>query len=148
MDHPTSDAARDQGWISWRWVTGALAGGLVVGGLFLARAAAGETAYLVGLALSCAAAVGIYALIATAFGPTPFDRLARFEPFPANGAARWAAGGIAGGIALWALFAARAAAGFAYDAGLGLFGAAVLYDFVLIKDWFDRQRRPRRTGSP
>ncbi len=132
----------DRDWLSWRWIAGAVAGALVIGGLFLARGAAGDVTYGAGLVLSCAAALAVYALIATAYGPTPFDRLARLDPLPANGAVRWAAGGAAGAVALWALFTASGATGLAYGAGLGLFGAAVLYDFLLIKDWFDRQPRP------
>ncbi len=108
--------------------------------MFLARGASNDAVYLLGLALSCAAGVAVYALIAASYDPSPFGRLARFDPLPTNGAVRWAIGGIAGGIALWALFAARGGTGLAYDAALGLFVTAALYDFLLIKDWFDRQR--------
>ncbi len=141
MARVNADRERKDDWLSWRWIAGALAGGLMIGGLFLARGAEGGAVYAVGLALSCAAALIVYGLIATAYGPTPFEPLARFDPLPANGAARWALGAVCGGAGLWALFAASASTGFAYDAALGLFGAAVLFDFLLIKDWFDRQDR-------
>ncbi len=136
-------APSDDDWFSWRWIAGAAAGGILIGGLFVARSAEGGALYFFGLAASCAAALAIYALIATAYGPAQLGPVGRLDPMPANGAVRWAVGGISGGIALWALFAAREGSGLVYEGGLGLFGVAVLYDFLLIKDWFDRQKNAR-----
>jgi hypothetical protein len=137
------DAHREGNWLSWRWVAGGALGALAIGGLFVARLAASEPTYVLGIAVACAATLAVYTLIATAYGPSPFDEVAGFDPLPANGMWRWAAGTVVGALALGALFHARDRAGLGHDAALGLFVVAALYDFLLIKDWFDRQGRRR-----
>ena len=88
--------------------------------------------------LFVACALGVFLVIGSAWG-TPVA--AWFDPLPPHGAVRWTAAGVAAVVAVMGLFHARAASagGFSYGEGLALFVLAVAYDFLLLKDWFDRR---------
>jgi len=125
-------------WFPKRWAIGAVLAAGAVGGLFVASAAGGGSAYAGGLVLFAACTLGVFAVIAGAWGPSP---LAWIEPLPPNGAVRWAAAGVGAIVAVMGLFHAQAASpgSFAYGEGLALFAVAAGYDFLLLKDWFDRR---------
>jgi len=126
------------GWLPRQWIVGALLAAGVIGGLFLARGASSDAVYWSGLILSGLCVVGIFAAISDAYEPLPVDRI---KSMPENGALRYVVGGIVGALGLYGLFRASVAhGGFVYDVGVSLFAVAVAYDFLLIKDWFDRSR--------
>jgi hypothetical protein len=125
-------------WLPKRWLVGAVLVLGALGGLGIAQSSDGATGYAGGLVLFATTTIGVFVLISTSYGPSP---LMRVQWFPRNGALCWALGGAVGVAAITGLFHARAAepGGFAYYNGLGLFLTAAAYDFVLLKDWFDRQ---------
>jgi cytochrome c oxidase subunit IV len=59
--------------------------------LFIASAATGQTVYFIGLALFLACVLGVFALIAFAYDPSP-SPLSGADPLPADGPESWAAG--------------------------------------------------------
>lgn len=130
------------GWLPTRWWIGALLAVVAVGGLFLASRAGGGDAYVGGLVLFAISTLGIFVTIASGTGAGLSGLLSRIEPLPPHGAVRWAASGAGAVIAVMGLFHARAAPAwtFGYGEGLALFALAVAYDFLLLKDWFDRRR--------
>jgi hypothetical protein len=127
-------------WFPMRWLTGALLAAAALGGLFLASAAEGGAAYAGGLALFLVGVLGVFAVIGDGWGwRTPAATWV--DPLPSNGAVRWVAAGVIAAVGLMGLFHARAAtAGSAsYSLGVALFLIALAYDFLLLKDWFDRR---------
>lgn len=137
------DGRRRSSVLPMRWLGGAalvLAG---LGALFLAGGMERTGPYIAALVLFAFCALGVFALISTAWGGS---RVTRLDPLPANGAVRWAVGGVVGALGLVALMRAGAAvAGSAdYYHGLALFAVAVALDFLLLKDWFDRTTSHRR----
>jgi hypothetical protein len=131
-----------------KWILGGLLAIAAVIGLFIARgAAAGNAGYFGGLAIFLFAVLAIFALIGGAYGPWPMPSR---NPLPANAALRWVMGGAVALLAIVGLFDASGAAGtgFAYFGGLAIFVLAIAFDFLLIKDWFDRRdRNPRLTQT-
>lgn len=127
--------------VSRKWIAGGVIGIVALGGLYAAKYGPEHWHYLAGLYVFGLCIVGLFGLISTAWGPSP---LAKFDPFPRNGAERWAHGGIVGAIGILGLFYAAASPsdGVLYKAGLALFLIAAGYAFVLLKDWFDRYYAP------
>ena len=77
-----------------------------IGGLFVASGAGEGAGYFAGLALFGLSILGVFGVIATAWGSSP---IARLSPFPSNGVLRWAIGGIVGVAGIFGLFFAGAA---------------------------------------
>lgn len=72
------------------WLLGiALVAG-ALSALFIASAATGQTGYFIGLALFLACVLGVFALIAFAYDPSP-SPLGGVDPIPAAGPEPWAA---------------------------------------------------------
>jgi hypothetical protein len=128
-------------WFPIRWLVGALLAAAALGGLFLASAAGGGAGYAAGLALFLMGVLGVFAVIGDGWrtpGATSDARWA--DPLPSNGALRWMAAGVIAAVGLMGLFHASAAAGSAsYSLGVALFLITLAYDFLLLKDWFDRR---------
>jgi hypothetical protein len=137
-------------WLPRQWIVGGLLAAVSIAGLFLARAAAGDTGYWGGLLLFALCVLGVFAAIADAYDPLPVERI---NSMPDNGALRYIVGGLVGAVGVFGLLrssgaAASASGGFAYYVGLSLFAVAVAYDFLLIKDWFDRNRTAAPDSPP
>lgn len=130
------DVVRD--WVPGRWMAGAVLAVMAVAALFLAHAASGTASYITGLVLFAFCVIGIFALISTLWGESIVTRV---DLLPANGAVRWAVGGLVGVIAILGLLHAGAAGegSAVYYQGLAIFAVAAALDFLLVKDWFDRQ---------
>jgi hypothetical protein len=120
-----------------KWLAGALLALGAALALFVSALGPQPWHYAAGLLLFAGCVLGIFALISTGWGPSP---LARVNPLPANGAVRWAVGGLAGVVGFAGLFRAAAVPpdSIAYSAGIAAFVLAAGYAFVLLKDWFDR----------
>jgi hypothetical protein len=127
-------------WFPTRWLAGGLLTAAALGGLFLASAGGGGAAYAGGLALFGICVLGVFAVIGDGWGwRTPAATWA--DPLPSNGAVRWVTAGVIAAVAVMGLFHARAAAAgsVSYGLGVALFLIALAYDFLLLKDWFDRR---------
>lgn len=125
-------------WFPTRWVLGGVLAAVGLGGLFVASAAGAGPGYLSGLLVFGACVLGVFALIGGAWGA---PATAWIQPLPSNGALRWVTACVCAVIAIMGLFHARTAmaGSAAYGEGLALFAVAVAYDFLLLKDWFDRR---------
>lgn len=121
-----------------KWLVGALLALAAPVALLVSALGPQPWHYAAGLLLFAGCVLGIFALISTGWGPSP---LTRVNPLPANGAVRWAVGGVVGIVGFVGLFRAAAVPpeSIAYSAGIGTFAIAAGYAFVLLKDWFDRQ---------
>lgn len=137
------------GWLPRQWVIGALLAAAAVGGLFVARDAATDAGYWGGLLLAGLCLLGIFAAISDVYEPLPVSHL---KSMPDRGVSRYVVGGVVGVLGIYGLLrssgAAAAGNDFVYYVGLSLFGVAVAYDFLLIKDWFDRSRRAAPDSRP
>jgi len=125
-----------------RWPAGVVLLMAALGGLALSRSAYDDVSRVGSLLLFAIAILGVFAVLSSGYGV--FSK-SRINWFPAHGTVRWAVGGVVGIAAIVGLFHATAAepGTFAYYNGLGLFLVGVAYDFMLLKDWFDR-----RSDSP
>jgi hypothetical protein len=136
-------------WLPRQWLIGVPLAAVAVGGLFLARDAASDAGYWGGLLLFGLSVLGVFAAISDAFEPLPIGRL---KSMPENGALRYAVGGIVGALGIYGLLrsseAGAEANGFIYYVGLSMFATAVAYDFLLIKDWFDRSQTAAQGCRP
>lgn len=121
-----------------RWVAGSALLIAAFCGLALSRSSYEDVSHGGSLLLFALAMFGVFALFSGGYDASSKSRI---RWFPANGALRWALAGVVAILALTGLFHAQAAVAgsFAYYNGLALFLTAVAYDFVLLKDWFDRR---------
>lgn len=121
-----------------RWFAGVVLLMAALGGLALSQSSYDDVSHGGSLLLFTIAILGVFAFFSWGYGASPQSRI---NWFPAHGTVRWAVGGVVGVAAIVGLFHAAAAqpGTFAYYNGLGLFLVGVAYDFMLLKDWFDRQ---------
>ena len=121
-----------------RWLAGVVLLIAALGGFALSRSSYDDVSHAGSLLLFAIAIFGVFDFVSWGYGASPQSRI---NWFPAHGTVRWAVGGVVAIAAIVGLFHAAAAAPgtFAYYNGLGLFLVGAAYDFMLLKDWFDRQ---------